>query len=193
MIGVSFWAYDKASVEQRELQGITETGFLNDLNQFLADKFHLSLKLPGTFIDSFAKQSGNLGDQDQQVAFNRETSTLWDFSTAKNMFMFRTVNDLLEDNQKLKGDIQCLNDVIAKEIADLQKGLKQVSLDSDDMKMEISILQEDKDIISSDVAANKELIDTNKELIDSNQASIENLHLAPLGYNHYLLNIGHLI
>merc|ERR1712110_1143500 len=123
MVGVSFWPYDSKSVHQREYRGITEEKFMKDWNQLLSSKFHLNLTLPGVFIDSFAKQPWHLDDQDQQVAFNRETGKLWSFSTSNDLFMFRTVQDVLEENRKLKDDIACLNDQVAKDIDDLKDGL----------------------------------------------------------------------
>ena len=50
--------------------------------------------LPGAFIDSYAKQPWNLDDNDQQVAFTRETDKLWSFSIGNDLFMFRTVEDV---------------------------------------------------------------------------------------------------
>ena len=83
--------------------------------------------LPGAFIDSYAKQPWNLDDNDQQVAFTRETDKLWSFSIGNDLFMFRTVEDVLKENQKLKEDIRCLNNTLSTDIEDLKNGLNQLN------------------------------------------------------------------
>ena len=102
---MSHWKYDSASVHEREYSGRTEEKFLKDWNNLLSKKFHLNLTLPGAFIDSFSQQPWNLEDTDQQTAFRRETQKLLSFANSKDVFMFRTVEDVLIENQHLKQEI----------------------------------------------------------------------------------------
>ena len=127
MLGVSFWPYDAASIKKREYTGKTEKKFLQEWNNLLSERFHLNITLPGAFIDSYAKQPWNLDDNGQQTAFSRETNKLWLFSKGNDLFMFRTVEDVLKENQKLKDDIRCLNDTLSNDIADLKNGLSQLN------------------------------------------------------------------
>ena len=54
-----------------------------------------------------------MNDNDQQVAFKRETEKLWQYSQANDLFTFRTVGDVLQENQELKAEIKWLNDGIS--------------------------------------------------------------------------------
>ena len=158
MLGVSFWPYDAASIEKREHTGKTEEKFLQEWNSLLSDRFHLNITLPGAFIDSYAKQPWNLDDNGQQTAFTRETNKLWLFSQENDLFMFRTVEDVLKENQKLKDDIRCLNDTLSNDIADLKNGLNQLNgslvetkssvhdleIDNDNTKMNLNVVQKVK-------------------------------------------------
>ena len=158
MLGVSFWPYDAASIEKREHTGKTEEKFLQEWNKLLSERFSINITLPGAFIDSYAKQPWNLDDNDQQTAFTRETNKLWSFSKGNDLFMFRTVEDVLKENQKLKDDIRCLNDTLSNDIADLKSGLNQLNrslvvtkssvndleIDNDNTKMNLNIAQKVK-------------------------------------------------
>merc|ERR1711892_20660 len=117
IIGVSHWAYDSHSVTSRNRTGDTEEKYMADMNAMLKEKFHIEDELMGVFIDSFAKYEPD--DQDQQDAFERETSKLWNFTRSKETFAFRTINDVLNENQALKAELTWLNDVITTNITDL--------------------------------------------------------------------------
>ena len=155
MLGVSHWKYDAASIKERNYTGKTEKKFVSEWNQLLSEKFHLNITLPGAFIDSYAKQPWNLDDKDQQVAFTRETGKLWSFSKENDLFMFRTVQDVLKENQKLKDEIRFLNETLSTDIEDLKNGLSQLNgsvietkssvqdlkIDSDNIKMNLNVVQ----------------------------------------------------
>ena len=55
----------------------------------------------------------------EQKAFQRETAKLWDFAENKDVFAFRTVEDVLKENQELKDEVKWLNDVITNNISKL--------------------------------------------------------------------------
>ena len=91
IIGVSFWSYDVLSVAKRNHSGENEEWFLAEWNALLQEKLHLDIELQGVFIDAWSQQPWNVDDQDQQEAFERETTKLWEFSSQNEMFQFRTI------------------------------------------------------------------------------------------------------
>merc|ERR1711962_1087338 len=55
--------------------------------------------------------------------FQQETQKLWDFAKNQNLFAFKTVEDVLKENQQLKDENQKLNNLITDDIADIKKQL----------------------------------------------------------------------
>ena len=51
--------------------------------------------------------------------FQSETTKLWNFAERNDLFTFRTVGDVLEENQELKSEIKWLNDIIMNNITKL--------------------------------------------------------------------------
>merc|ERR1712212_822773 len=145
IIGVSFWAYDSASIAKRKHQGRTEEKFIQQWNQQLQDKFHIKQKLQGVFIDAMSQDSWAKDDQAQQVAFQRETAKLWKFAQSSDLFAFKTVEDVLAENESLKAEVKWLNNVITQNITELQRNMKY----------------------------NQESINTNQDSIKTNQNSIK--------------------
>ena len=119
IIGVSHWDFSASSVAERNYTGKTEEWLLAELNRQIQERYHIDITLEGVFIDSWSQQPWNINDQDQQDAFNRETSKLWSLSESKDIFEFRTVEDVLEENLELKEEIKWLNDVITENISAL--------------------------------------------------------------------------
>ena len=56
IVGVSHWAYDANSVNQRNYTGKTEEVFMAEWNELLQTKFHIDTTLSGVFIDSWSQQ-----------------------------------------------------------------------------------------------------------------------------------------
>ena len=122
---------------QRNYTGDTEDKFMEEWNLLLREKFHIEVELEGVFIDSWSQQPWNLGDQNQQVAFQRETTKLWEFAQQNELFTFRTVGDVLEENQQLKDEIKWLNDVITNNISKIVESVGQNSEDIAELRAEI--------------------------------------------------------
>ena len=137
IIGVSHWAYDAKSVAQRNYTGKTEEKFMEEWNSLLREKFHIEVDLQGVFIDSWSQQPWNVPDENQQAAFQRETSKLWDFAQQNDLFTFRTVGDVLEENQELKAEIKWLNDVITNNISKLSQSISANSEEIADLRTDI--------------------------------------------------------
>ena len=80
--------------------------------------------MKGVFIDAWSQQPWNLADGRQQEAFGRETNKLWTFMEENELFEFRTVDDVLEENQQLKEENKWLNDIITNNITELRSILE---------------------------------------------------------------------
>ena len=72
------------------------------MNAILESKFHIGRELTFAFIDSWAKHPANLDDAFQQAAFDRETSVLWDVTVNSEEFVFKSLEDILNENHELK-------------------------------------------------------------------------------------------
>jgi len=172
IIGVSHWAYDANSVNERNFTGKTEEVYLASWNELLHTKFHIETTLTGVFIDSWSQQPWNLGDPMQQEAFDRETEKLWNFFESHEEFPFRTIEDVLEENEAQKAEIRWLNDIIVNNISELTL-----------------MIQDNKDLIeihSQELTNNEAHIATNNLRIQENKKNIgsiseDMLALLPVG------------
>ena len=133
VLGVSFWAYDQNSIQARNFSGKTESWWTDEMNNQLHEKFHLETDLEAVFIDSWAKQPWNLNDPLQQEAFHRETLKLWNIFSNSPTFEFKTIQDVIEENIRMKEEIKWLNDVITNNISDLSNQIGDVRDDMDDL------------------------------------------------------------
>jgi len=125
LVGVSHWAYDHQSQMERNDTGKDEKWFMEDWNNLLREKCHVNVTLEGVFIDAFSQKGYNLEDKDQQEAFQRETGKLWDYSLNKDLFEFKTIEDILSENEDLKAEVRWLNDVITNNISDLSERVQE--------------------------------------------------------------------
>merc|ERR1711962_1238302 len=67
--------------------------------------------------------------------FQQETQKLWDFAKNQNLFAFKTVEDVLKENQQLKDENQKLDNLITDDIADIKKQLKEQGASLDAVKV----------------------------------------------------------
>ena len=125
-MGVSHWAYDQTNQNKRNHTGKTETWWIDGMNAQLHEKFHLEQNLTAVFIDSWAKQEWNLNDPLQQEAFDRETEKLWTIFSNNPTFEFKTIQDVLEENRRLKEENKWLNDVITNNISEIMDEIKDL-------------------------------------------------------------------
>ena len=133
-MGVSHWAYDEHSIVNRNFTGKTETWWRDNMNAQLHEKFHFEKDLEVVFIDSWAKQDWNLNDPLQQEAFDRETKKLWTIISNNPAFEFKTIQDVLEENKRLKEENKWLNDVITNNISEIMEKLAQQTNDIEDLR-----------------------------------------------------------
>ena len=123
IIGVSHWSYSPENIAKRNFTGMTEEKFMKEMNSQLKEKFHINMTLQGVFIDSFSQQPWNKPDKHQQDVFKDQTQKLWDFSLGHSLFAFKTVEDVLKENQELRAQVKQLNKTLTDDIADIKKQL----------------------------------------------------------------------
>jgi len=136
IIEISKFSYKQEYIDLREMQcEITpencrdETFFFDEINRELEEKFHIGMKLPIVFIDSYSQLPEYLDDDVQQSHWKEETAKLFDFSNTSPEFMFKTVDEVLEENYEMRKEIEWLNEVITNNISELNERLDKESLE----------------------------------------------------------------
>merc|ERR1712055_73170 len=134
VIGVSFWAYDQDSIDDRVCDPEypdyckDEAWFCNDMNTQLRDKLHVDKNFTCVFTDSWSQTGDNVEDPLQQEHWRNETGILWDITTSREgTFGFMTIDDILEENARLKEENKWLNDVIRNNITQLTEMIQSNS------------------------------------------------------------------
>ena len=148
---------------------------MQEWNNLLNEKFHLKANLSGVFIDSWSQQYWNLPDEDQQKAFKRETEKLWQFASSKEEFIFRTIEDVLEENQKLKEQNQWLNDVITNNISQLNDLISEIKVQLAQDEKQISDLGGEVDVHGSKIEKNEKSLSELSSEVEVNENQIVEL------------------
>ena len=99
------------------------------MNEILEEKFQIGKNLTFTFIDSWAKHPSNLDDTFQQAAFERETTILWNTANSSEEFVFKSIEDILEENKELKVEVDYYRGVLDDNITDISETLKVLTKD----------------------------------------------------------------
>merc|ERR1712198_781654 len=195
VIGVSFWAYDQDSIDERKCYPEypeychDETWFCGERNRQLQEKFNVKKNFTCVFTDSWSQTPGppgfNTEDPLQQEHWKSETGILWDLTTSReDSFSFMTIDDILEENTRLKVEIGWLNNVIRENITQLTEMIQNnagkitaVEGDIQDTVDNLGIVESrvtvnDGHIVSTNrrIDENKAYIEQNKEDIDQNKA-----------------------
>ena len=103
---------------------MNETWFCGEMNRQLQEKFNMDKDFTCDFTDSWSQTPGppgfNTEDPLQQEHWKSETTILWEMTTSReDSFSFMTIDDILEENTRLKLENQWLNDVISSNITHL--------------------------------------------------------------------------
>jgi hypothetical protein len=106
------------------------------MNEILEEKFHIGKNLTFAFIDSYAKKPSNLDDILQQAAFERETTILWNAATSVEEFVFKSIEDILEENKELKVEVEYYKGVLDDNITDIYESLKVHDNDITDLRIQ---------------------------------------------------------
>jgi len=128
IIEISKFSYKQEYIDLRDLQcKLTpdncrdEAFFYDEINRELEEKFHIGMKLPIVFIDSYSQLPDFLDDDTQQSHWKEETTKLFDFSNESPEFIFKTVDEVLEENYEMRKEIEWLNEVITNNISELHE------------------------------------------------------------------------
>jgi len=172
IIGVSHWHYDDWHINERNRTGETEKEFMAEWNSLLQEKFHIEVELQGVFIDAYSQQDDFMDDESQQMAFNKETSKLWEFALQNELFLFRTIEDVLEENQRL-------HEIIEGDLADLKKRMNNTEEQIDDINQNIEHFDDNFSSLSSQVTLNSKNIEDNAGMISTtkNDLAATNLRI----------------
>jgi len=193
VIGVSFWAYDQDSIDDRECypgqppeRCHDEAWFCGEINDQLRDKLHTDRDFKCVFTDSWSQVAGypdfNTDDQLQQEHWNTETGILWDITTSREeYFSFMTIDDILEENAEMREKIKCLEDVIAHNMTQMAEMIQRNSESINANKKSIGESRADIDINKNNIAQNKADVDENENSIEEIEDKINNIQTAPLG------------
>ena len=135
LIGVSKWEYDEKTIIKRERKCVPgkksckdEKWFKRNILHQLENKFHQKRSFDFAFIHSYRQIEDNKDDESEQKHWKEETDKLWSFVKSKNSssFELKGVDDILEDNRRLKRQVNELENTIDTDITYL-KG-KQIFL-----------------------------------------------------------------
>merc|ERR1719500_259108 len=213
VIGVSFWPYDQDSIDERKCYPEypeychDETWFCEDRNRQLQEKFNVKMNFTCVFTDSWSQTPGppgfNTDDPLQQEHWKNETGILWEITTGReDSFNFMTIDDILEENSRLKVENERLNDIIRDNITQLTEMIRN---NADKINVNEGNIQDNADNLgivdlkvnsnSGDIVSTNRRIDENKAYIEQNTANIDEneikidenadiinkLHLGPIG------------
>ncbi len=106
------------------------------MNEILEEKFQIGKNLTFTFIDSWAKHPSNLDDTFQQAAFERETTILWNTANSSKEFLFKSIEDILEENKELKVEVEYYKGVLDDNITNIFESLKEQDEDITDLRIQ---------------------------------------------------------
>jgi hypothetical protein len=113
-----------------------ENWFRTSINGILEEKFHIGKNLTFAFIDSYAKKPSSLDDIFQQAAFERESTILWNAATSSEKFLFKSIEDILEENKDLKVEVDYYKGVLDDNITDIFESLEVHDEDITDLRIQ---------------------------------------------------------
>merc|ERR1711970_948888 len=182
VVGVSFWPYDQDSINDRQDdceyypdQCKDESWFRGEINNQLHQKFHLQKNFTFSFIDSWSQTAANINDDIQQEHYQQEAGILWEETTNRNSsFVFRGIDDVLEENAEMKEQIRWLEDVITNNISDL---VDKMDHNTDKISDNTHMIDDN----TEDIARHDQEIKTNADNIADNTRHI-NTHVNTCAY-----------
>ena len=122
------FSYDEDDIEEREYECQkpqpnhcqNETYWYNEMNRQIEEKFHIGMELPVVFIDSWSQKESNKDEPSEQEHFFEETEKLWNFAMSHDRFDFKSIDEVLEENEALRIENEWLKDEVTKNITELQ-------------------------------------------------------------------------
>ena len=86
---------------------------MQEISSQLQEELQLKRNFTFIFLEALSQTEANINDQVQQQYWKKETDKLWRKATERRKtFEFKTIDDVHEDNAKLKREIVQLNEII---------------------------------------------------------------------------------
>jgi hypothetical protein len=79
----------------------------------------------------------------QQTVFNRETSILWNNATGSGEFVFKSNEDILEENEELKSQLDYYKGVLDGNITEILNALRNAESDITNLRIQQSHTSEE--------------------------------------------------
>ena len=179
VIGVSKWPYDQDSIDDREERCEDrpdkcqdEAWFCREFNAQLREKLQTDKDFKCVFPDSWSQAEDNIGDPVQQEHWIAQTGILWDITVSREEdFGFMTIDDILEENARMRAEIKWLNDVITNNISELAAQMEQNNAAIAANQLSIQDNSDNLGLVSVRVIANEAHIATTNLRIDENTAN----------------------
>merc|ERR1719341_21743 len=182
VIGVSFWAYDQDSIDDRVCSPDfpdfckDEAHFAANINSMMQKYFGLDKNFTFVFTDSWSQTAGppgfNTDDPLQQGHWQEETGILWELTVGRDKtFSFMTIDDILEENTRMRAEIKWLNDVITNNISELAAQMERnnAAIAANELSIEDNV--DNLGLVSGRVTTNEAHIATTNLRIDENTAN----------------------
>ena len=194
VIGVSFWAYDQNSIDERKCYPEypeyckDEAWFCGEMNRQLQEKFNVKKNFTCVFTDSWSQTPGppgfNTEDPLQQQHWATEAGKLWDITTSReDSFSSMTIDDILEENTQLKAENKWLNDIIRNNITQLTEMINGNAQNIQNNADNIGIVEGRVNANDGDIVQTNRRVDENKIYIDKNTDDIATLNIDIAGLN----------
>ena len=100
-------------------------------------------------------------------------SILWDFAQTAEEFAFKSIQDVLEENEELKAEVKYLRDVVETNITEIIRVLDEQRRDITDLRIEQGKTSETVEELEVKTQSNTDNIATNSEQIEVNTYNIQ--------------------
>jgi len=166
MIEISKFPYDQFNIDQRDkvcdktipiedrIECRNEKVLCKEINLELKNHLHVEMEVPCVFIDSYSQKHESIDDDVQQMHWKEETSKLWNFSQSTEDFVFKTIDEVLEENYELNQENAELiqeNADQAKKIETLEEEKTNLNTDLTNINHQIDDFYEHSSLLSIEV------------------------------------------
>jgi hypothetical protein len=100
-------------------------------------------------------------------------SILWDFAKSAEEFAFKSIQDVLEENEKLKAEVKYLRDALEGNITEIFQVLGEQKRDITDLRIEQGKTCDDVEELTVKSQANTDNIAANSQQIQTNTFNIQ--------------------
>ncbi len=98
---------------------------------------------------------------------------MWDFAKSAEEFAFKSIQDVLEENEKLKAEVKYLRDALEGNITEIFQVLGEQKRDITDLRIEQGKTSDDVEELTVKSQANTDNIAANSQQIQTNTFNIQ--------------------